>query len=248
METAKAVTIEARPGDFELDPSRATVIVVDMQNDFSSEQGLFGLGGVPLAPIHAVVEPTARVLAAGRRAGIPIVYIKTGFVDETTDLPLVLTRHPRQTHACEAIGKAIEAPDGSSSRVLIRDTWNTDVIDELEPAAEDRIVWKTRYSGFFETELEDLLNELGSRDLVFTGCTTSVCVDATVKDAMFRDFNCLLLEDCVAEPIGANLERTNHDATVLATETLLGWVSNSTAVIEALASAAASSREPAVSP
>ena len=40
---------------------------------------------------------------------------------------------------------------------------------------------------------------------MFTGCTISVCVESTVKDAMFRDYHCLLLEDCTAEAIGADL-------------------------------------------
>jgi len=245
METADTVTIEARPGPFELDRESAAIVVVDMQNDFAAPQGVFGLAGVPLAPIHAVVEPTARVLDAGRQAGIPIVYIKTGFESDMANRPLALSNHPRQKGAFHGVGKAVEAPDGSTGRVLIRDTWNTEIIDELRPAHEDSIVWKTRYSGFFKTELDDVLTELGARDLIFTGCTTSVCVDSTVKDAMFRDYNCLLLEDCVAEPIGSDLDRSPHDSTVLVTETLLGWVGTSTAVVEALA--AADSREPAAS-
>lgn len=250
METGSTLTIEARPGPFELDPERAAVIVVDMQNDFGHEQGVFGLAGVPLAGIHAVVEPTARVLEVARHAGVPVVYIQTGFVDETTDLPLALREHPIQKHAFNAVGQPIEAPDGSSSRVLIRGTWNTDVIDELRPASEDRSVWKTRFSGFFKTDLEDVLNELGARDLIVTGCTSSVCVDSTVKDAMFRDFNCLVLEDCIAEPIGSGLETTPHDSSLLVTETLLGWVGNSAEVIDGLAASAAAatdSRESATS-
>ena len=46
---------------------------------------------------------------------------------------------------------------------------------------------------------------------------------------MFLDYHCLLLEDCTAEAIGANLPRTNHEATVLVVELLVGWVSNSRA-------------------
>ena len=71
--------------------------------------------------------------------------------------------------------------------------------------------------------------------LLVTGCTTSVCVESTVRDAMFRDYSCIVLEDCTAEPIGAGLSRTNHDASLLVIQTLLGWVSNSRAVCESLA-------------
>ncbi|MDQ3505211.1 MAG: cysteine hydrolase, partial [Actinomycetota bacterium] len=62
---------------------------------------------------------------------------------------------------------------------------------------------------------------------------TSICVDSTVRDAMFRDYRCIVLEDCTAEPIGADLPRTNHEATLLSIEMLFGWVSTSAQVIEA---------------
>jgi len=51
-----------------------------------------------------------------------------------------------------------------------------------------------------------------------------VCVESTVRDAMFRDYHCLVLEDCTAEPIGNGLPRSNHEATLLAIQILFGWV------------------------
>ncbi|MCA1693857.1 MAG: cysteine hydrolase, partial [Actinobacteria bacterium] len=65
-------------------------------------------------------------------------------------------------------------------------------------------------------------------------CTTSICVESTIRDAMMRDYRCVLLEDCTAEPIGQGLPRTNHEASLLVIETLFGWVSDSAALIEAL--------------
>jgi len=66
-----------------------------------------------------------------------------------------------------------------------------------------------------------------NRNLVFTGCTTSVCVESTIRDAMFRDYRCVLLADCAGEPIGSELPRSNHEASVLTIQTVLGWVSDS---------------------
>ena len=70
--------------------------------------------------------------------------------------------------------------------------------------------------------------------MIVTGCTTSVCVEATVRDAMYRDFACLLLEDCTAEPIGSDLTRSNHDATLLTIQLLLGWTAASETFLMAL--------------
>jgi hypothetical protein len=44
-------------------------------------------------------------------------------------------------------------------------------------------------------------------------------------DAMFRDYLCVLLADCMSEPIGHGLPRTNHDASLLSAEMALGWIS-----------------------
>ena len=89
------------------------------------------------------------------------------------------------------------------------------------------MLYKRRFSGFYQTELDDILGRLGIRNLILTGCTTSVCVDSTIRDAMFRDYRCVLLADCVGEPIGSELPRSNHEASVLTIQTVLGWVSDS---------------------
>jgi ureidoacrylate peracid hydrolase len=97
------------------------------------------------------------------------------------------------------------------------------------------VIYKTRFSGFFKTDLHERLTALGIEDLIVTGCTTSICVDSTVRDAMFRDYRCVLLSDCMSEPIGAGFSRSNHEASLLAVETLLGWVSDSERFVSAFA-------------
>jgi hypothetical protein len=51
---------------------------------------------------------------------------------------------------------------------------------------------------------------------------------------MFRDYLCVLLTDCMSEPIGNGLARSNHDASLLSTEVLLGWVSDSNQFVKSL--------------
>ena len=72
-----------------------------------------------------------------------------------------------------------------------------------------------------------------------SGCTTSICVESTIRDAFFRDYHCMLLEDCTAEPMGASLSRSNHDATVLLVERIFGSVSTSSNFIDTLHAAEA---------
>ena len=61
-----------------------------------------------------------------------------------------------------------------------------------------------------------------------------MCVESTLRDAFYRDYRCLLLEDCVAEPLGSDLARTNHEASLLVVERLFGWVGDSVALVRAL--------------
>jgi ureidoacrylate peracid hydrolase len=133
------------------------------------------------------------------------------------------------------VGKTIRLPDGGEGRILIRDCWNTDIVPELAPTPGDVVLYKHRYSGFYQTELDTILRRLNAKYLVVTGCTTSVCVESTIRDAMFRDYTCLLLEDCTAEPVGTDLPRTNHEASLLVMERLrFASISKSEAFVRAM--------------
>jgi ureidoacrylate peracid hydrolase len=131
------------------------------------------------------------------------------------------------------VGQPVKTPDGKGSRVLIRDTWGTDIVDALKPLTDDIIMYKHRFSGFYETDLDAVLKKNGIKHLVVTGCTTSVCVESTIRDAAFRDYQCVLLSDCTSEPIGDKTPRSNHDASLLVIEILFGWVSTSHLFLEA---------------
>ena len=233
--TNNLIRIEAKPEPINIERSKTAVLVVDMQNDFGSKGGMFDRAGLDISMIQATVQPTSKVLAAARNSGISIVYLKMGFNADLSDLGTANSPN-RTRHLRFGVGQTISAPDGSEGRMLIRDKWNTDIVLELKPASEDIVLYKTRFSGFYETELEDVLRGRGIKYLIIAGCTTSVCVESTVRDAMFRDYSCVLLEDCMGEPIGYGLPRSNHEASLLIIQTLFGWVSNSEEFVKALTS------------
>jgi len=229
----RSMIIEAKPEPITVNCSETAVIVVDMQNDFCSKGGLFDRAGINISAVQKAVGPTRKALSAAREAGIKIVYLKMGFRADLSDLGDTDSAN-RVRHLYLGVGQPCVASDGRQGRFLIRDTWNTDVIEELRPQPEDVVLYKRRFSGFYETELDDILGRLGIRNLIFTGCTTSVCVDSTIRDAMFRDYRCVLLADCAGEPIGNDLARSNHDAVLLLIQTLFGWISSSDKFIEAV--------------
>jgi ureidoacrylate peracid hydrolase len=230
-----AVMLDAKPGSISIDRAKTAVIVVDMQNDFGSKGGMFDQAGIDISGIQKAVAPTARVLSAARRAGIKIVYLKMGYRPDLSDLGA--PDAPNRVRHLEVfgVGQTVKTPDGKEGRVLVRDTWGTDIVEELKPQPVDVIMYKHRFSGFYQTELDAMLKAAGIKHLIFTGCTTSVCVEATIRDASFRDYQCVLLTDCTSEPIGKDAPTSNHDASLLVIQILFGWVSNSEQFLKALA-------------
>ena len=234
---SRMVNIDAKPAPVGFDTAKTAVIVVDMENDFGSKGGMFDLAGIDISMIQKAVAATAKVLTAAREAEIRIVYLKMGYHPELSDLgapdSVNRTRHLELMH----VGETVRTPDGSESRILIRDTWGTDIVPALKPQVGDVVMYKTRFSGFYQTDLDSVLKTLGIKHLIITGCTTSVCVESTIRDAMFRDYHPILLADCTGEPIGYGLPRSNHEASLLTIEVLLGWVSSSDKFLKALGSA-----------
>ncbi|PYL63235.1 MAG: hypothetical protein DMF25_10865, partial [Verrucomicrobia bacterium] len=215
---AASVTLDAKPEPIAIDPARTAVIVVDMENDFAAKGGI-DRAGADISGAQKVIAPTAKVLAASRQAGLKIIYLKMGYRADLSDLGAPDSVN-RTRHLKFGVGQKIRAPDGRGGRILIRDTWNTEIVPGLKPQACDIVLYKTRFSGFYETDLDATLKKEGIKYLIVIGVTTSICVESTVRDAMFRDYLCVLLRDCMSEPIG-------HEASLLNAEELFGWVSDS---------------------
>jgi ureidoacrylate peracid hydrolase len=215
--------IKAVPQSVEIDPSRAALIVIDMQNAFGSKGGMFDKAGIDISGIQEAVPPTAAAVEAARQAGIKVVWIKMGFQPDLSDLG-----------AEDVPNGFLFLHLGVKDGVLARDEWGTDIVDELTPDDGEPVIYKTRFSAFYRTELDELLRSYGAKHLMITGCTTSICVESTIRDAFFRDYHCILLEDCAAEPMGRDLSRSNHEATVLLVERIFGSVSNSSDFINAV--------------
>jgi nicotinamidase-related amidase len=152
------------------------LLVIDIQKD-----GLMPSGstGIPLMPgFRAIVERSARVLAAARRADVPAIF----FLEE---------------HRASGIDIGREL-DGAESMHCVEGAPGTALVDELKPAGDrEFFVMKRRYSCFIGTELDILLRALRAETLIMVGCLTDVCVHYTAADAHQRDYVIRVLPDCV---------------------------------------------------
>jgi nicotinamidase-related amidase len=83
----------------------------------------------------------------------------------------------------------------------MRDQWNSKLYSALESLAhpDDLRVWKNRLSGFWGgTNVESVLKARGIRTLIFAGCNTDQCIAASLTDAVWKIWDCLLLSDGTA--------------------------------------------------
>lgn len=165
------------PIAWELAPGRTALIVIDPQNDFLHPEGWYALRGVDIEHMRRSIEPTRQLVSACREHDVPIIWTRHGFRDAQDGGVLV------------------------SLRPFLRDgglrvgTWGYEILSELGPSEGDRFVEKNRLSAFFQTNLELQLRALGAETLLFAGVLTNQCVAATSKDAMFRDFKPIVVEE-----------------------------------------------------
>ena len=158
------ITLDANPEPITVDTSTTAVVVIDMQNDFGVKGGLFDHAGLDISMIQRAVAPTAGVLAAARNAGVKVIYLNMGFLPDLSDLGAPDSPN-RMRHLMFGVGQTVRAPDGTESRFLIRDTWNTAVVSELTPERGETVIYKHRFSGFYETEFDELLKNFGMKSL-----------------------------------------------------------------------------------
>jgi ureidoacrylate peracid hydrolase len=162
--------------------STPAVIVIDMQNGFCHEDGFMNKIGLDYSTSAAAIEPIGRLLAAARRAGIPIFFTRYTLNADYSDAGLILELFP-----------AIKDAGG-----MIRGTWDADIVDVLEVRPDEVVIDKTRYSAFYDTDLEAQLRALGVDTLIVCGVTTNICVESTVRDAFFRDIRVVVPSDGTA--------------------------------------------------
>jgi ureidoacrylate peracid hydrolase len=229
MNADPALTIEARPEPLSLTPERTAVVVVDLQNGYASPGGYRDLAGRDISGAPKVIDNTLQIIAAGRAAGMIVVFLQNGWDPELREAG---GEGSPNWHKSNPL-KLMRARPELAGKILTRGGWDYALVDALQPTPDDLVVAKPRYSGFRGTDLEGLLRERDIRTLVFTGIATNVCVESTLRDAYFREFFCLLIDDATQQAGPAFVQ----DATVYNVETFLGWVTGTAEFCEALGSA-----------
>ncbi|SMF48922.1 Nicotinamidase-related amidase [Tistlia consotensis] len=225
--------IEARPAawpdDGRLKPAETALLIIDMQRDFCDPGGYIASMGYDLSPIRAVIPRIQAVRDAVAAWGGLVVQTREGHRPDLSDLPALKAARARRAGA--AIGST-----GPLGRLLVRDEEGWQIVPELAPRDGEVVVEKPGYCAFHATDLERVLSARGVRRLIFTGVTTDVCVHSTLRSAVDRGYECLLIEDACAATLPEN-----HRAAIATITTeggIFGAVARSAALCAALAPAA----------
>jgi ureidoacrylate peracid hydrolase len=220
------VALTAKPESINLDLSQTAFVVVDLQNAFATKGGMFDLAGYDISGARKPIEVNRRLLDAARRAGVHVVYLQMTYKPDLRDGGDISSPNYHKELGLRMMRDRPEL----KGKLLIENTWDWQIIDELKPQAGDRIIAKNRYSGFCRTGLDEYLKSRNIRYLLFTGIATNVCVESTARDAYFADFWPILVEDAMNHS-GPDF---NRQATLWNFEHVLGWVTDSAAVLKAL--------------
>jgi len=216
--------IHADPFDIDLDPAKTALIVIDMQRDFIEPGGFGESLGNNVALLQAIVPTVGRLIAGFRAAGVPVIHTMECHKPDLSDCPP--SKRERGSPSLR-IGDA-----GPMGRLLITGEPGTAIIDELAPLESEIVIEKPGKGAFYATELGDILKRLGTRQLVFAGVTTEVCVQTTMREANDRGFDVVLAVDATESYFPEFKAATV--AMVRAQGAIVGWTASTDQVVGAL--------------
>lgn len=167
-----------------LSPRHTALVVIDMQNDFVSDDGKVARAGNDPSAIQAIVPNLQRLIEGARAAGVLVVHIET----------IVLADHRSDSDSW----LFSKLKGVSSADWCLEGTWGAEFIPELAPVEGEPVVTKYRSSAFINTNLDLILRSNRIRTVVVCGEQTPGCVDATLRDSTFYDYYNALVEDAIA--------------------------------------------------
>ena len=186
---------------WDLDPARAAILVHDMQHYFLR---MYGDGQAPLEPAIRAIE---KIRDAAAKTNVPVLFsVQPG--EQTME-----------------------------ERGLLRDMWGEGIVRHPElqtialqpPREKDIVVYKHRYSAFFDTALADEMQARGRDQLIITGVYAHIGCLATAVDAFMRGIQPFFVADATAD-----FSREDHDIALRQVARTCGVVTSSAAIVESL--------------
>ena len=217
-------TIAAQPFDFTFDPAHTALIVIDMQRDFIEPGGFGAALGNDVSLLKKIVPTVGRLIETFRTAGLPVIHTRECHKPDLSDLP-------KAKHARGKPSLRIGDP-GPMGRILIAGEPGADIIPALAPKPGEIVVDKPGKGMFWATGLHETLRTRAISHLVFTGVTTEVCVQTSMREANDRGYTCLVVEDATESYFPEF--KAQALAMIAAQGAIVGWHAPSAALLHAI--------------
>ncbi len=167
-----------------VDPSTTAVVLIEYQNDFTSEGGVLHGAVSEVMDRTEMLAKTQEVVAAARAAGVTVMHAPITFAPGYNEI----SSHP--------YGILKGVVDGNA---FVKGTWGADIVDELAPAEGDILIeGKRGLDTFASTNLDFILRSKGITTIALGGFLTNCCVESTMRSGYENGYQVITLSDCVA--------------------------------------------------
>lgn len=126
---------------------------------------------------NLLIPNTVKLINIARNKNIPIIHVRTIYKKNKSNWPRVRLHYEKMW--CE---------EGS---------WESEFVDELLPLKDELVIYKCRFSAFYNTNLERYLYENKIEHIYLVGYATDLCIRFTAVDAYNRDILVTILKDCI---------------------------------------------------
>ena len=216
--------IDAKPFSYELSERPPALVIIDMQRDFVEEGGFGSSLGNDVRPLQKIIPTIEKLLLTFRKLGLPVIHTREAHHSDLSDCPPA----KRLRGDCKIkIGDV-----GPMGRLLIDGEPGSNIVERLTPIQGEYDLAKPGKGAFYATPLDDILKQHNISHLIFTGVTTEVCVQTTMREANDRGYECLLVEDGT-ESYFPEFKQATIDM-MTAQGAIVGWAATSKQVISAL--------------
>lgn len=163
---------------FDIHIERTALLIIDMQREFVQP------GETPfwIPQATRMVPLLARVLAAARKAGLPIIHTAFAATNNFIDRP--------------ASGKTMPNRYPTFDTAALFQT--PEIVPDLRPLPHEILLLKPSYGAFYDTPLDTILRNLGCDTVIVTGTMTNLCCGTTARQAYERGYNVIFGSDLTA--------------------------------------------------
>jgi nicotinamidase-related amidase len=166
------------------DPKSTAVVLIEYQNDFTSEGGALHGAVRDVMERTGMLENTRRLVEAARSAGATIVHAPISYVQGYRELAL----HPY------GILKAVV-----DAGAFVKGEWGSEIVDVVAPQEGDVVLeGKRGLDAFATTNLDFILRGRGITTIAVSGFLTNCCVESTMRTGYEKGYHVVTVSDCVA--------------------------------------------------